>query len=187
MRGQQYSPLKARRFTKASASSCCSCFLPELRGEFACLEPFSPRCAPNGLRSPVSRFLRPTSLARLRGLMPALPPVAVRVVSAAPALQLRAEPVARLTGLPRLGIIAATALARRIRGEPPLNERRLRVGRGRNGEDEPERSRRESDRDAAPPRPPPAPLMGAPGGRRFVGHLHAARDIGAAGAVQARR
>ena len=77
--------------------------------------------------------------------MRAFPPVAVLPVRTAPALQLRAEPVARLARLERLGIIAEAALALRVRGEPPLNEGRLRVGRGGKAEDERRRLRKGLD------------------------------------------
>ncbi len=134
------------------------------------------------------RRWRPGSLlALLRGLMRAFPPVAVLLVRTAPARQPRAEPVARRARLQRFGIIAAAALALRIRSEPPLNERRLRVGRGSKAENEAGRGQRERNRHADPPRPPSALRLSADGDDRIVGHPHPTKNIRGASALQALR
>ena len=104
--------------------------------------------------------------------MRAFPPVAVLLVQTTPALQPRAEVVAPLARLERLGIIAAPALALRIRGEPPLDERRLRAGRGSKAEDEAGRGQRERDRHADPQRPPPARRLSPDADDRIVGCPH---------------
>ena len=105
----------------------------------------------------------------------AFPPVAVLLVNAAPALQLGAELIAPLARFRRLGVIGVAAATRRIRRKPPLNERRLRVGRGGKSEDEAGQGQRERNGRDDPPRPTPAPRVRARGGQRIVGRLHPAR------------
>jgi hypothetical protein len=133
------------------------------------------------------RYLHSTSPDRPRRLMPAFPPVAVLLVGTAPALQPLVEPVARLARLLHFGIVAGAALALRIHSEPPLDERRLRLGRGRKPEAGAQRGHHERDRAADPPRPPPAPRSSASGGQRNVDCPHRARNIGGASALQALR
>jgi hypothetical protein len=124
-----------------------------------------------------------TLLALLRGLMSAFPPVAVLLVRTTPAFEPRAELVASLARLLRFGTIARAALALRVHGKPPLNERRLRVGRISKAED----VQRERDRNADPPRPPPLAYSSPGGGKRIVDCPHHARNIGCASALQALR
>ena len=122
----------------------------------------------------------PDELAPL--MVRAFPPVAVLLVNAAPALQPRADLIALLARLRRLGVVAVAALALRIRGEPRCQHWRLRVGRGGKSEDERGRSERERDgRD----HPPPARRVRARGSQRIFGCPHAPR-IWAAGSRRKR-
>jgi hypothetical protein len=115
--------------------------------------------------------------------MPAFPPVTVLLVRTTPALEPRTELVAPFARLLRLGTIAGAALALRIHGEPPLNERRLRLGRVSKAED----GQGERDRRAGPPRLPPPRRSSLGGGKRIVACPHHARNIGCASALQALR
>jgi hypothetical protein len=122
----------------------------------------------------------PDELAPL--MVRAFPPVAVLLVNAAPALQPRADLIALLARLRRLGVVAVGALALRIRGEPRCQHWRLRVGRGGKSGDDRGRSERERDgRD----HPPPARRVRARGSQRIFGCPHAPR-IWAAGSRRKR-
>lgn len=92
-----------------------------------------------------------------------------------PALQLRAELVALRARLRRLGVIGVAAAAGGIRREPPLDERRLRVGRGGKSKDEAGRGKRQRDGQDDPPRPPPAPCVRARASPTIIGRPHTAR------------
>jgi hypothetical protein len=115
----------------------------------------------------------PDKLAPL--MVGAFPPVAVLLVSAAPALQPRADLIALLARLRRLGVVAVAALALRIRGEPRRQHWRLRVGRGGKPQDERGREPRQRDGRDHPPHPPLARRARARGSQRVVGCPHAPR------------
>ena len=80
-----------------------------------------------------------------------LPPVAVLLVKAAPALEPRADLVALRARLHRLGVVAGATLALCIRSEPRCNNWSLRVGRGGKSEDEAERGQCQGPLDGASP------------------------------------
>ncbi len=118
-------------------------------------------------------------------LMGASPPVAVLLVRAAPALQFPAEPVTRLARLMRLGGVAGSALARRICGEPPLNERRLRGGGPAKADGESEQGRRQRDCHDDRRRHRPAAGPRSRDVKSSAGSPHLATDIGVARPLQA--
>ena len=115
----------------------------------------------------------------------AFPPVAGLLVKTAPALEPRADLVALLARLRRLGVIAVAALALRIRGEPRGDDWRLRVGRSAGSKHEAERGPRERESHGHPPHPPPARRLSARGAQTIVVRPHAARIRAAGAAAQA--
>jgi len=106
-----------------------------------------------------------------------IPPVANLLVKTALALQPRADLLALLARLQRLGVIAVAAPTLCIQSEPRLNQWRLRVGRGGKSDDEAEHGHRERDGHDHPPHPPPARRVRARGSRRIVGRPHPARIL----------